>query len=339
MAGVPAAAAAVEQLAPAPVPAQRPATRRLGMYPPEVNFLKDLVYGGTAGVVGAATMFPVDTAKTRVQNEKVAAGARRAYTSIYGALKTIARTEGVRGLYNGLQIQALGIIPEKALKLSVNDSMRYRLRSADGSITFFNETVAGAAAGFSQVLVTSPMEMLKIRLQNEATKPRAQQRPASAIVREVVAGGVGSVYRGTAATLLRDVPFSVLYFPIFSNLKLFVARHDSTGVFRYLHRPGTSPDELNVNHRVGALGTFVTGTVAGMVAGYAVTPADVIKTRLQSQGGKELWVNIPTCARLTYQREGAAAFFKGAPARMVLIGALFGIVVVTYETLPRYIPL
>jgi len=47
----------------------------------------------------------------------------------------------------------------------VNDSMRYYLRSKDGSISLFNEGLAGAVAGFSQVIVTSPMEMFKIQLQ------------------------------------------------------------------------------------------------------------------------------------------------------------------------------
>ena len=237
------------------------------------------------------------------------------------------------------QIQSLGIIPEKALKLSVNDSMRYRLRSSDGSITFANETLAGATAGFSQVVVTSPMEMLKIRLQVDAALPREQQRPPTVLVREVFSGGIRGVYRGTAATLLRDVPFSFIYFPLFSNLKAFIARQNSDSAFRRLHRAGTTPDEPNINTRVNAWGTFLAGTAAGMVAGWAVTPADVIKTRLQSQGGKEKWGNITNCARLTLQQEGPRAFFKGAQARMYLIGALFGIVVVTYETLPRYVPL
>ena len=223
--------------------------------------------------------------------------------------------------------------------MSVNDSMRWTLRNADNSITFLNETLAGAVAGFSQVIVTSPMEMLKIRLQVEASLPRDKQRPALAVVKEAFAGGVTAVYRGTAATLLRDVPFSLLYFPLFSNLKAFVARQPSSGTWGMLHRSGTTASETNINKRVNPLGTFIAGTAAGMVAGWAATPADVIKTRLQSQGGKELWVNIRTCAARTWKQEGYRAFFKGAQARMILIGSLFGIVVVTYEALPRFVPL
>jgi hypothetical protein len=77
---------------------------RLGVYPPPANLFKNLVYGGTAGLIGAVCMFPIDTAKTRFQNEKVALGQRRQYSSILDALVKIAKTQGTRGLYRGLQV-------------------------------------------------------------------------------------------------------------------------------------------------------------------------------------------------------------------------------------------
>jgi len=43
------------------------------VFPQPANFAKNLVYGGTAGLIGAACMFPIDTSKTRFQNEKVLA--------------------------------------------------------------------------------------------------------------------------------------------------------------------------------------------------------------------------------------------------------------------------
>jgi hypothetical protein len=79
---------------------------RQKLYPPLPSFQKNLFYGGGAGLVGALCTFPVDTAKTRVQNEKVAPGQQRQYRSIISALLTIRRTQGVRGLYNGLQVRA-----------------------------------------------------------------------------------------------------------------------------------------------------------------------------------------------------------------------------------------
>lgn len=65
----------------------------------------------------------------------------------------------------------IGIIPEKALKLSVNDFMRYQVRNKDGSINLGAEAFAGGVAGFAQVIITSPMEMFKIRMQLQNKKP------------------------------------------------------------------------------------------------------------------------------------------------------------------------
>jgi hypothetical protein len=95
------------------------------------------------------------------------------YKSIADCLGKMARLEGFRALYKGIPVQLIGIIPEKALKLSVNDLNRYLLRNPDGSISLINEGLAGGIAGFCQVVVTSPMEMLKIRMQLQNKKPEA----------------------------------------------------------------------------------------------------------------------------------------------------------------------
>lgn len=315
------------------------AEQRAGVYPQPANFAKNLVYGGTAGFIGAVCMFPIDTSKTRFQNEKVAPGQQRQYKGIFDALVKIGRSQGVRGLYRGLQIQSIGIIPEKALKLSVNDSMRYLLRSKDGSIALLNEAIAGGIAGFSQVVVTSPMEMLKIQLQLQAMLPREQQKPVMRVIGNVVRGGLPAIYQGVSATLLRDVPFSIIYFPLFSNVKCWLASQPSTGVYSYMHHRNSSQYDKNVNNRINLAGSFACGLFAGSVAGWAATPADVIKTRLQSEGGKQKWGGVVSCARMTYQQEGLTAFFKGAMARVILVGPLFGIVLATYEIMPSFIKL
>jgi hypothetical protein len=89
--------------------------------------------------------------------------------------------------------------------------------------------------------------------------------------------------------------------------------------------------------RVSLFGTFTAGMIAGSTAAFLVTPADVIKTRLQGNE-RAHFKNIPTCVSLTL-KEGPGAFFKGAMGRLLLIGPLFGIVLLTYEFLPAYVPL
>lgn len=66
-------------------------------------------------------------------------------------MRTIFAENGFRALYRGLPVQLIGIIPEKALKLSMNDLGRRYLRNPDGTILLHNEGIAGGIAGFSQV--------------------------------------------------------------------------------------------------------------------------------------------------------------------------------------------
>lgn len=56
-------------------------------------------------------------------------------------------------------------MPEKAIKLAANDTLRHAM-SRGGRLTVMQEVVAGAGAGLFQVIVTTPMEMLKIHGQD-----------------------------------------------------------------------------------------------------------------------------------------------------------------------------
>ena len=52
----------------------------------------------------------------------------------------------------GLVPQLIGVAPEKAIKLTVNDFVRDRLTLVDGTIPIWAEIIAGGCAGASQVL-------------------------------------------------------------------------------------------------------------------------------------------------------------------------------------------
>ena len=90
------------------------------------------------------------------------------FTGLFQCMKFVVREGGLFSLYRGLPVQLIGIIPEKALKLSVNDLGRRYLRNSDGSIDLHNEAISGGVAGFAQVIITSPMELLKIRMQEQS---------------------------------------------------------------------------------------------------------------------------------------------------------------------------
>ena len=229
------------------------------------------------------------------------------------------------GLYRGLLPQLVGVAPEKAIKLTMNDLMRGLLRSkGDGSLSVVAECVSGGCAGASQVIFTNPLEIVKIRLQvqGEALRlnPAAVKQGAASIVREL---GLMGLYKGAGACLLRDIPFSAIYFTAYAHLKTDLFGEDKNG-----RKP--SPLEL-----------LTAGALAGMPAAYLATPADVIKTRLQviPRPGQQSYTGIIDATRKIYAQEGFGAFFKGGAARVLRSSPQFGVTLVAYELIQRLIPI
>lgn len=134
--------------------------------------------------------------------------------------------------------------------------------------------------------------------------------------------GLVGLYKGASACLLRDVPFSGIYFPTYNHLKrdLF----------------GEGP-----NKKLGIVQLLTAGAIAGMPAAYLTTPCDVIKTRLQVEArkGETKYTSLRHCAKTIYQEEGFRAFFKGGPARILRSSPQFGFTLAAYEVLQKALPM
>lgn len=271
--------------------------------------------GSFAGAIGATAVYPIDLVKTRMQNQRTGSFVGEiAYRNSIDCFKKVIRHEGVLGLYRGLVPQLIGVAPEKAIKLTVNDLVRDKMTSKEGVIPGYGEVMAGACAGASQVVFTNPLEIVKIRLQvageiaGAGTKVRALD-----VVKEL---GLFGLYKGARACLLRDVPFSAIYFPAYAHTKAAFA------------------DEDGYNHPLTLLAA---GAIAGIPAASLVTPADVIKTRLQvaARQGQTTYNGVMDAAAKIMREEGPRAFWKGTMARVFRSSPQFGVTLVSYELLQR----
>ena len=100
--------------------------------------------------------------KTRLQNQvATAGGGSLLYRSPLHCASSILRAEGIVGFYKGLGANLIGVTPEKAIKLAVNEIIREALCDDDSDIQLWQEMLAGAGAGFSQVIATNPMEIVR----------------------------------------------------------------------------------------------------------------------------------------------------------------------------------
>lgn len=116
--------------------------------------------------------------------------------------------------------------------------------------------VAGGLAGFCQIVVTTPMELLKIQLQSAGVNSSSAIKPTATKIafKLLKEKGVFGLYKGTLATMLRDVTFSLIYFPLFANLnRMGPKRENGETVF---------------------WASFMSGCAAGSLAAFTVNPLD-----------------------------------------------------------------
>lgn len=110
--------------------------------------------GSLAGAFGAFMVYPIDLVKTRMQNQRsVRVGAAPLYANSIDCAKKVISHEGPRGLYSGVLPQLVGVAPEKAIKLTVNDiSREFLTNKSTGVLWTPLEPLAGASAGACQVV-------------------------------------------------------------------------------------------------------------------------------------------------------------------------------------------
>ncbi|TFK56855.1 mitochondrial carrier [Heliocybe sulcata] len=277
--------------------------------------------GGIAGAFGATIVYPIDLGI--MQNQRTTVVGQLLYKNSMDCVQKVFRNEGILGFYRGLGPQLIGVAPEKAIKLTVNDLVRGRAKDPEtGRISLMWELIAGGSAGGCQVIFTNPLEIVKIRLQVQGEAAKAEGAIPRGAVHIVRSLGLFGLYKGASACLLRDIPFSAIYFPAYSHLK------------KDVFQEGYHGKQLSFLETLGA------AAIAGMPAAYFTTPADVVKTRLQVEAkkGQTTYKGMADAFAKIYQEEGFRAFFKGGPARILRSSPQFGFTLLAYEYLQKFLP-
>lgn len=110
----------------------------------------------------------------------------------------------------------------------------------------------------------SPIELIRTKIQSEKLDYR---QIATAVQNAVQADGISSLYRGWSSTVLRDVPFSMIYWFNYESLKSLIIKQRK-------------------NTKLSNPETFACGAIAGSIAAFITCPLDVVKTYRQIQLGE-----------------------------------------------------
>lgn len=259
------------------------------------------------------SLYPIDTLKTRLQSAK-----------------GFAKSGGFRGVYAGVGSALVGSAPGAALFFITYEWTKARLHARETAQVNSGDTI-NDPPGYNSNLRTVTEHMIAasvgeiaacaVRVPTEVVKQRAQASTSSTSslseLKYIIAQGYAKggfhvfkgLYRGWSITVLREVPFTIIQFPLWEALKK-----------QHQQRNGT--------RETTAVASAAFGCISGAVAAAMTTPLDVLKTRIMLAREKTSMIEQ---VRFLLQGAGPSAFFAGIVPRVSWISAGGAIFLGTYQ--------
>ncbi|KAG8390673.1 hypothetical protein BUALT_Bualt01G0108100 [Buddleja alternifolia] len=263
---------------------------------PTGSVLKSALIGGLSCALSTSLLYPVDTVKTRVQASTLT------FPEILSKLPEL----GVQGLYRGSIPAILGQFSSHGLRTGIFEASRLVLVNIAPTLPEIQvQSVASFCSTFLGTAVRIPCEVLKQRLQAGLFN-----NVGEAIVGTWQQDGLKGFFRGTGATLCREVPFYVAGMGLYAESK--------KAIQKLLGRE-LEPWE-----------TIAVGALSGGLSAVLTTPFDVIKTRsMTAPQGRPVTLSIVAFSILRH--EGPLGLFKGAVPRFFWIAPLGAMNFAGYE--------
>lgn len=266
--------------------------------------IKNFLSGGVGGMCCVAAGHPLDTIKVRLQTmPKPLPGQRPLYAGTLDCAKTTIVKEGFLGLYKGMGAPIVGVTPMFAICFfGFGVGKRLQQKHPEEELSLIQLFNAGMLAGVFTTAIMTPGERIKCLLQIQQASGEKNVKysgPIDCTKKLYKEGGIRSIYKGTAATLLRDVPASGMYFMTYEWLQ------------RLLTPAGKSRNDLS------PLRTLFAGGMAGIFNWMVAIPPDVLKSRLQTAPEGTYPNGIRDVFRHAMKEEGIRALYKGATPVML----------------------
>ena len=176
--------------------------------------------GAVAGGCGAIAYQPFDYIKLQLQSSSSQATTSTKRNGLEYFVSTLQHNP--TDLFKGVTVAVIGVAPEKAIKLGINDIFRDSWTRSLGGLPLWSQVTAGAVAGACQVIVSAPLDVLKVGLQQRPssnTSGDPQKFPVVQVWNEIITTrGAGGLYKGYEACLVRDISFTAVCMPLYASL-------------------------------------------------------------------------------------------------------------------------
>uniref|UniRef100_A0A0A9XL33 Congested-like trachea protein n=1 Tax=Lygus hesperus TaxID=30085 RepID=A0A0A9XL33_LYGHE len=267
--------------------------------PQKTSPIKYFLSGGFGGVCTVLSGHPLDTIKVRLQTMPVPRpGEAALYAGTFDCAKKTIKLEGVRGLYKGMAAPLAGVAPIFAISFLGFGVGKKLLGSEKEELGLPKLFLAGAFSGIFTTAVMAPGERIKSLLQIQHGMAQPKYSGPKDVVRQLYKeGGIRSIFKGTVATLLRDVPASGMYFMTYEWIQKTL-------------KPVGGEDHNAL------LKTIFAGGMAGILNWSVGMPADVIKSRLQT-APEGTYRGVSHVFSVLIKEGGPAALYKGVTPVML----------------------
>ncbi|KAL4644318.1 hypothetical protein ACB092_02G156700 [Castanea dentata] len=283
--------------------------------------------GAAAGFATVAAMHPLDVVRTRFQVNDGRVSTLPSYKNTAHAIFTIARLEGLRGLYAGFTPAVIGSTVSWGLYFFFYDRAKQRhSKNKEGKLSPGLHLASAAEAGALVCLCTNPIWLVKTRLQLQT--PLHQTQPYS---------GLYDALR----TIMREEGWSALYRGIIPGLFLvshgaiqFTAYEELRKVIIDFKSKDRNKDSESDDKLLNSVDYAVLGASSKITAVLLTYPFQVVRARLQqrpSSDGIPRYMDSWHVVKETARFEGVQGFYKGITPNLLKNVPAASITFIVYE--------
>ncbi|KAF2077378.1 hypothetical protein CYY_001306 [Polysphondylium violaceum] len=271
-------------------------------------------------------MYPLDVIRTRLQVQGSISIQQKFphYTGTFDGLKKLYTNEGFKGYYKGFLTSEVGYLSSRAIYFGTYEVLKQSFQKftnqshldESSEQLFMITTISGGIAEMFATLIWVPFDVATQTVQIQDPK-NPEYRPGLHVFKKIYQErGFTGLYRGFGATMIKNVPFSGIWWGTYELTKKKVEQLNIREKLNIRERtnktlsvsdgkPHQVQDEDPITH-------LISGFAAAVISTTITNPLDVAKTRLQTgtfEKGQK--VNFISVIKDTVRKEGVRALWKG----------------------------
>lgn len=170
-------------------------------------FAGNLASGGAAGATSLLFVYSLDYARTRLANDakSSAKGGERQFNGLIDVYKKTLASDGIAGLYRGFGPSVVGIVVYRGLYFGLYDSIKPVLLVGSLEGNFLASFLLGWTVTTAAGIAAYPLDTIRRRMMMTSGQAVKYKSSFDAFTQIVATDGVGSLFKGAGANILRGV--------------------------------------------------------------------------------------------------------------------------------------